>query len=87
MPTFALETWIGTIAAILTTVSFVPQALKVIRTRNTTGISLWMYVLFTVGVGLWLVYGIIINSFPVCLANGITFMLASAILAMKVRYG
>ena len=83
----ALETWVGSVAAVLTTVSFLPQALKVLRSRNTAGISLWMYVLFTVGVGLWFVYGVLIHSYPVCAANGITLLLASAILAMKIRFG
>jgi MtN3 and saliva related transmembrane protein len=83
----ALETWIGSVAAVLTTVSFAPQAFKVIRSRDTAAISLPMYVLFTLGVGLWFVYGLLIHSAPVCLANGVTLLLASAILAMKIRFG
>ena len=83
----ALETWVGSVAAVLTTVSFAPQAFKVIRSRDTAAISLPMYVLFTLGVGLWFVYGVLIHSAPVCLANGVTLLLASAILAMKIRFG
>ena len=82
-----MDTWIGSIAAVLTTVSFVPQAVKVIRERRTEGISLAMYVLFTLGVGLWLVYGALIRSYPVVLANGVTLALAGAILALKIRLG
>lgn len=81
-----METWIGSVAAVLTTVSFVPQAVKVIRERQTKGISLGMYVLFTLGVALWFVYGVLIDSSPVYLANGITLLLAGTILATKVRY-
>ena len=82
-----MENWIGSIAAVLTTVAFVPQALKVIREKQTHGISLAMYALFTAGVALWFVFGLLIHSWPVTLANGITLVLASVILAMKLRYG
>jgi MtN3 and saliva related transmembrane protein len=82
-----LENWIGSIAALLTTAAFVPQALMVIREKQTRGISLGMYVLFTLGVTLWFVFGLLIGSYPVTVANGITLVLASIILAMKLRYG
>lgn len=78
--------WFGYAAAILTTGSFVPQALMTIRTRNTAGISLAMYVIFTTGVALWLAYGIFLGSWPMILANTVTFLLAASILALKVRY-
>ncbi len=81
-----MEAWIGSIAAVLTTVSFVPQALKVLRERQTAGISLGMYVLFTLGVALWLAYGLLIHSLPVCAANGVTLVLSSLILAAKIRH-
>ncbi len=77
----------GYLAALLTTSSFLPQAVKTIRTRNTSGISLAMYVIFTIGVALWLVYGIVLNSWPMIAANTVTFGLAATILALKVRYG
>jgi MtN3 and saliva related transmembrane protein len=79
--------WFGYAAAILTTGSFVPQAVMTIRTRNTSGISLAMYVIFTVGVALWLVYGIALESWPMILANTVTLGLAATILALKLRYG
>ena len=82
-----MENWVGSIAAVLTTVAFVPQALKVIREKQTGGISLVMYLLFTLGVALWFVFGLLIGSYPVTLANGTTLVLASVILAMKIRYG
>ena len=76
---------IGLAAAILTTASFLPQAFMVVRTRNTAGISLAMYVLFTIGVAGWLLYGLLIQSLPVILANFITLILAATILFMKIR--
>jgi MtN3 and saliva related transmembrane protein len=79
--------WFGYAAAILTTGSFVPQALMTIRTRNTAGISLAMYVIFTIGVALWLAYGIFLVSWPMILANTVTFLLAATILVLKLRYG
>lgn len=79
--------WLGAVAATLTTVSFVPQAIKTIRTRETHGISLWMYAIFTVGIAFWFGYGLVLHSWPMIVANAITFALAATILAMKLRYG
>ena len=79
--------WFGYAAAVLTTSSFIPQAVMTIRSRNTRGISLAMYVIFTVGVALWLVYGIALESWPMILANTVTLGLAATILAMKIRFG
>ena len=79
--------WFGYLAAILTTGSFVPQAIMTIRTRNTRSISLAMYVFFTIGVALLLVYGIALESWPMILANTVTLGLAATILALKLRYG
>ncbi len=76
---------IGLIAAVLTTLSFLPQALLVIRTGKTEGISLVMYIMFTTGVAGWLVYGILMQSMPMMIANTITLVLASLILCLKVR--
>ena len=78
--------WFGYAAAVLTTVSFVPQAVMTIRTRNTSGVSRAMYVIFTIGVALWLAYGIALESWPMILANSVTFVLAATILALKLRY-
>lgn len=83
MPTSEL---IGYIAACLTTASFVPQALLTFRTRDVAGISLGMYSVFTVGVAMWLLYGLAVSAWPVIVANAITLALACAILAMKVIY-
>lgn len=79
-------TVIGLTAAFCTTVSFVPQALKIIKTKNTESISLSMYFLFVTGVSLWLVYGIMTHDFPVAIANGITLIFAGSILYFKLRY-
>ena len=76
---------IGLVAALLTTVSFLPQAILTCRTGNTDGISLSMYLLFTTGVAGWLVYGVLVASVPVIAANAITLMIASVILGMKIR--
>ncbi|QWD32577.1 hypothetical protein G6678_03550 [Polynucleobacter paneuropaeus] len=77
---------IGCAAAFLTTFAFVPQAIVSWRTRDLSGVSLGMYSLFTFGVGLWLVYGLIIEKWPLILANAITFALALSILVLKLRY-
>ena len=78
---------IGYVAATLTTGSFVPQAWHTFRTRDVSGISLGMYSCFTIGVALWLVYGLSIGSVPVTVANVITLTFATVILSMKIRYG
>lgn len=71
-------------AAFLTTVAFIPQAWQSWRTRDLSGISLPMYALFTLGVAMWLGYGLSIGSLPVILANTITLLLASVVLWLKV---
>jgi MtN3 and saliva related transmembrane protein len=78
---------LGFLAAVCTTASFVPQVWHILKTRDTRALSLMMYLLFTVGVVLWLVYGIMIGSAPVIVANGITLVLALVILTCKVRWG
>jgi MtN3 and saliva related transmembrane protein len=78
---------IGALAAVLTTISFVPQAWKTWRTRDVSGISLIMYAVFTVGVGMWLVYGWLLGAWPIIVANAVTFTLALLILGMRIRYG
>lgn len=79
--------WMGFVAATLTTFSFVPQAVKTIRTRDTRGISLWMYVTFTVGIAFWLGYGLFLESWPMIIANVVTLALSLTILSLKLRYG
>jgi MtN3 and saliva related transmembrane protein len=77
---------IGTLAAILTTASFLPQAWHTFRTRDVRGISLGMYSAFTLGVACWLVYGLLLSAWPIVIANCITLALAATILVMKLRY-
>lgn len=79
-----LGTFLGYPAAFLTTIAFIPQAWQSWRTRDLSGISLPMYLLFTSGVALWLCYGIVIARLPVILANGITLALASVVLGLKI---
>ena len=79
-----LSTLLGYPAAFLTTIAFVPQAWQSWRTRDLSGISLPMYALFTLGVALWLGYGVTIGSLPVIAANAITLLLASVILWLKI---
>ena len=76
---------IGYCAAFLTTIAFLPQAIQSWRTRDLSGISVGMYSLFTTGVGLWLVYGLMIETWPLILANALTFALAMSILVLKLR--
>lgn len=76
---------IGNIAAMLTTLSFLPQAFKVIKTKNTEGISLLMYTMFVLGVFLWSIYGYMIGDMAILLSNAITFILAIVVLFYKVH--
>ena len=79
--------WIGSAAATLTTIAFIPQAWKVWRTHHTADISLGMYILFTLGVALWLWYGILLESWPIIIANCVTLLLAGSVLVMKIKFG
>lgn len=76
---------IGSVAAVLTTVSFIPQVIHSYRTRDLSGVSLSMYSIFTLGVGLWLLYGILKQDWPLMLANSITFCLAAMVLGLKIH--
>ena len=76
--------YLGYIAAILTTSSFLPQAILTIKTKDTQSLSLSMYSLFTLGVLCWLVYGIFISNKAIIFANAITFILALTILGFKI---
>jgi MtN3 and saliva related transmembrane protein len=78
---------IGGIAAILTTAAYIPQSIKVIRDKNTQSLSLGMYSLISSGIAAWVVYGIMIESPSVIIANAITLVLALFILFMKIRHG
>jgi len=81
-----LVTIIGYLAAFGTTASFLPQAVKTIQTKDTSGISLPMYIFFTAGTLLWLIYGVMEPSLPVAVANAITLIFASVILIYKIKY-
>lgn len=77
---------IGSIAAVLTTIAFLPQALHSWKTQDLSGISLPMYSLFSLGVAFWFVYGLMITSWPVIIANGVTLVLASTVLMLKIQH-
>ena len=81
-----LSELIGYAAAVLTTSSFVPQAVHTFKTKDVRGISLTMYSIFVVGITLWLVYGLLLNAWPIVLANTVTLTLALTILTMKLKY-
>ena len=80
-------TLIGLLAATLTTAAFVPQVVRSLRTRDTRGISLVMYSVFTTGIALWLAYGIAIGDLPIIVSNTITIFLCAAVLVLKLRHG
>lgn len=82
-----LSEWIGYCAAVLTTISFVPQVLQIWKTRHTQDISLRMYIFFTAGVCLWLIYGVLLTSWPIIVANTVTLALAGTVLFLKLRHG
>ncbi len=75
---------IGMVAGICTTISFIPQIVKIIRTNHTRDISLLMYCVFAAGVSLWLVYGLFLKSYPMIIANGITLFFCFFILTRKI---
>ncbi len=77
----------GYIAATLTSAAFIPQAWLTWKRKRTEGVSLGMYLIFTAGVSAWMLYGILLNSGPIILANTFTLVLALFILVMKIRYG
>jgi len=78
---------IGLVAATCTTISFVPQVAKIIKTKGTKDISLLMYAIFTTGLFLWLVYGLIIKDIPLILANAISLTLTTIVLILKIKFG
>ncbi len=80
-------TLIGICAATLTTGSFLPQVIKTWRTRDTRSLSLLMYVAFSTGTALWLLYGILIRDLPIIAANVIACALSSSILVLKLKNG
>lgn len=79
--------WIGGIAAVLTTICWLPQAVRVVRTKDTTAISLLTNLIFATGILLWLVYGIAIDNWPLIAANAVSMIFTLVIIAMKLRHG
>lgn len=82
----SISTIIGLFAGTLATISFLPQVIKAWKSKQTKDISLPMYILFVIGVSLWLIYGLMINELPVILANAVTLILAGIILTLKLKY-
>jgi len=85
MPTETLDL-LGLVAGSLTTISFVPQVLKIWRTRSGQDVSFGMFILFSLGVLLWLVYGLALGAVPIIVANAATLILALVVLALKLRF-
>ena len=85
-PAFWFVTLTGSVAAFCTTIAFVPQLMRVYRHKSARDISLVMFLVFSLGELLWLIYGLFIHSMPVILANAVTLGLALAILALKLQY-
>jgi MtN3 and saliva related transmembrane protein len=80
-------TLVGLVAAFCTTFAYLPQAIRTLRTRSTEDLSLGMLLVLVAGTALWLAYGLLLPDLPLVVANGITFLLTSTILACKLRYG
>jgi MtN3 and saliva related transmembrane protein len=78
---------IGLAAGALTTASFVPQVVRIARTRSARDVSLHMFLLMATGIFLWLVYGVLVGALPVIAANAVSLALAAAVIAMKLRFG
>lgn len=78
---------LGSVGGALTTLSFLPQVIHTLRTRDVSSLSLGMYAMFTTGVALWVGFGLAIRSWPVVITNGITLILATLVLTLKLRYG
>ncbi len=82
-----LSTYIGYLAAIGTTVSFLPQVIKTWKSKSAKDLSLGMFLIFFIGTALWLTYGIMVNDKPVLIANLVTLLLSGIILFFKLKYG
>jgi MtN3 and saliva related transmembrane protein len=78
---------IGAAAGTLSTIAFLPQVWRIWRTRSARDLSLSMYLIFTSGVALWFVYGLVLGALPIIVCNGLTLLLAGTVLAMKLKFG
>ncbi len=81
------SSWIGSVAGILTTIAFLPQVVQIYKTKQTRDISLVMYVVLLIGVGLWAFYGVLMKSFPIIAANSVVLVLCFFVIGMKLKYG
>ena len=79
--------WLGTAAGILTTIAYLPQVIKVWRSRSTGDISMGMYAVLSAGITCWFAYGWILSIWPVIIANAVTLLLVGAVIVMKLRWG
>ncbi len=79
--------WLGTLAAFCTTIAYLPQVLKVWRSRSARDISMGMYAILTVGILCWLAYGWLLAIWPIIIANILTLVLVAIVIAMKLRWG
>lgn len=82
-----MELFVSAMAATLTTIAFVPQAIHIIRHKETRAISLQMYLVFATGIAFWLIFGLMLWNWPMILSNIVTLTLALTIISMKLRYG
>lgn len=80
-------TYIGLLAAACTTIAYMPQAVKTIKSKHTKDLSLGMYVVLNLGILAWLIYGIMINDLPITIANGISIIFTGIILSLKLKHG
>ena len=78
--------WIGLLAGALTTIAFVPQAIKIWVTKSADDVSYLMFGIFSVGIVLWLAYGIALGAMPIIVANVVTLVLSVLVIALKMRY-
>jgi MtN3 and saliva related transmembrane protein len=84
---FDTTTLIGLVAATCTTCSFLPQVIKILRSKRTNDVSLLMYTILSTGLFLWLIYGFLLMDIPLILANTVSFTLAMCVLVLKIRHG
>lgn len=82
-----LVDWIGLLAGTLTTIAFVPQVVKIWLTKSADDVSYLMFGIFSVGIVLWLAYGIALGAMPIIVANIVTLVLSLMVIALKVRFG
>jgi MtN3 and saliva related transmembrane protein len=83
---FNVITTLGIVAGLLTTLAYLPQAIKTWKSRSADDLSWSMLIILSVGIVLWLIYGVWVRDLPIILANVVTFILTSVILVMKIRY-